>query len=425
MCNPATFFLITVCRRSGFRYRADAIRQIFIFPIPCSTTIRRRDNARFARFCSTVNTPFRGFFCGTGNRVPTYPVSPTPDPPFGRTVRERSYSLLSCVFPVAPFDTAAIRTRRFSRGSDSSACRFRPTTTWCFTVCLFFTRVTPPLPPLRPRDGLLGRVPERLAALVLADLHPPFGDAEDARQQQGDLVDAPAGGRLVDAEQEAEELLGDVGAVIDQEQGQPPAQVEGVVATAARFPLPTGAGRAPLPRCRRRDLQLTEEPVELCHRDAGQTAEGGGFRAESVDGSHTLRIPTDALFRNESTEERSADLAVAWLRPLGVLDDLLTPACELILATNHRTEPQTPDARVLVDADLAILGAAEVRYQRYAADIRKEYAWVPDADYRAGRITVLRHFLARPFIFSTDTLRAEGEESARRNLAAEIVSLSN
>ena len=70
--------------------------------------------------------------------------------------------------------------------------------------------------------------------------------------------------------------------------------------------------------------------------------------------------------------------------------------------------------------DLAILAAEEKRYARYAADVRKEYAWIPEADYRKGRTEVLKSFLARSQIYHTPVMFEEGEESARRNLRTEI-----
>ena len=78
---------------------------------------------------------------------------------------------------------------------------------------------------------------------------------------------------------------------------------------------------------------------------------------------------------------------------------------------------------MLLDADLAILGAAPQRYARYAADIRKEYSWVPEADYRAGRAAVLERFLASPRIYQTPLMFDEGEQSARANLRAELAEL--
>jgi len=121
-------------------------------------------------------------------------------------------------------------------------------------------------------------------------------------------------------------------------------------------------------------------------------------------------------------EERSADWAESDLKAWGVPQWAAVRA--LILATKHTAEsPDAPDIAAFLDADLAILGAAEVRYQRYAADIRREYEWVPDDQYRAGRRAVLEGFLNRERIYRTAVMSEEGEESARRNLTAELAGL--
>jgi predicted metal-dependent HD superfamily phosphohydrolase len=96
---------------------------------------------------------------------------------------------------------------------------------------------------------------------------------------------------------------------------------------------------------------------------------------------------------------------------------------DLVRATAHLTEPPDQDTRVLLDADLAILGASEERYRRYTADIREEYAFVPDEAYRAGRTAVLERFLARPSLYHHPVMVAEGEDAARRNLRVEIGNL--
>ena len=75
---------------------------------------------------------------------------------------------------------------------------------------------------------------------------------------------------------------------------------------------------------------------------------------------------------------------------------------------------------MLIDADLAILGASEPNYRNYSEQIRREYGWVPDADYRQGRHRVLASFLSRPRIYQ---FLGELEEPARRNIAAEIARL--
>ncbi len=82
--SPATFLMMRVCRRRGFRYRSAAIRHTFIFPIPCSTTIRRRDTRRLPDFCRAVNRPFGG-----RRRVVRSPNPSRPEEAVLRLVRVR------------------------------------------------------------------------------------------------------------------------------------------------------------------------------------------------------------------------------------------------------------------------------------------------------------------------------------------------
>ena len=133
----------------------------------------------------------------------------------------------------------------------------------------------------------------------------------------------------------------------------------------------------------------------------------------------------DAIYdpRAKDNEARSADWAGELLGGLGVPPATVNRVKELVLATAHLASAEPPverDTVVLLDADLAILGASEERYRRYAADIRREYAFVPDEEYRRGRAAVLRLFLSRPRIFHTPLLFEEGEVRARANLAAEL-----
>jgi predicted metal-dependent HD superfamily phosphohydrolase len=123
-------------------------------------------------------------------------------------------------------------------------------------------------------------------------------------------------------------------------------------------------------------------------------------------------------------EERSADYARALLRPLGLSEALLDEVARLILLTKgHRAEAGDRAGRVLLDADLAVLGADEAAYGRYAAAIRREYGWAPEGDYRAGRARVLEDFLRRPRVYHTEEMIARAEAAARRNLAREVASL--
>ena len=98
---------------------------------------------------------------------------------------------------------------------------------------------------------------------------------------------------------------------------------------------------------------------------------------------------------------------------------------ELILATKtHQARWGDTDCQLLLDADLAVLGSPPEEYDAYAAAIRKEYAWVPEADYLRGRASVLQGFLNRDRLYGTNALFLSLEQPARANLSREIAWLS-
>ena len=105
---------------------------------------------------------------------------------------------------------------------------------------------------------------------------------------------------------------------------------------------------------------------------------------------------------------------------LGVAASTIDETARLILLTrSHETGPGDRAGCTLLDADLAILAADSPTYDAYAEAIRREYAWVPEADYRAGRRRVLERFLVRPRIFFTMEM-GQAEPLARANLVREI-----
>ena len=97
---------------------------------------------------------------------------------------------------------------------------------------------------------------------------------------------------------------------------------------------------------------------------------------------------------SSSNEHDSALFATDALSPLGWPIGRVTRVAELIEATAGH-EADRPDAEVLLDADLAILGSSPAEYQAYVTGVRAEYGHVgPDA-WRTGRAAVLRSFLDR------------------------------
>jgi predicted metal-dependent HD superfamily phosphohydrolase len=129
----------------------------------------------------------------------------------------------------------------------------------------------------------------------------------------------------------------------------------------------------------------------------------------------------DVIYDSKASdnEERSADFAVEMLTRFNI--PLVDDVCRLIMVTKTHANPTNdPDTQLLLDADLAILGASAEKYAAYAEAIRREYAWVPEYQYRAGRTQVLTHFLQREQLYGLEPIRARLEEQARQNMAHEL-----
>ncbi len=160
----------------------------------------------------------------------------------------------------------------------------------------------------------------------------------------------------------------------------------------------------------------------------GEVLKVAGRLASHSEDSVALTLAVwfhDAVYdpRRDDNEAKSADLAMDSLQRFRLSDATREQISSLILATRQHVAT-TANERVLLDADLAILAAAEARYDRYAAAIRREFGHVSDADFRVGRRAVLEQFLAREHIFHTPVMAVEGEAAARRNLSREAANLA-
>jgi predicted metal-dependent HD superfamily phosphohydrolase len=133
----------------------------------------------------------------------------------------------------------------------------------------------------------------------------------------------------------------------------------------------------------------------------------------------------DAVYdvHRDDNEERSAALAHASVLAAGLARDAADRVHVLVMATRHDAPPGEPDAQLLVDADLSILGAEPARFDESDLQIRAEYAHVPDAQFREGRKRVLGSFLARPRLYCTDRFFAKYEQQARDNLRRSLARL--
>ncbi len=128
-----------------------------------------------------------------------------------------------------------------------------------------------------------------------------------------------------------------------------------------------------------------------------------------------------------ANERASARLARRDLASIGWNADAVERVASMIEATEHSasiSEPPTADTAVLLDADLAVLGADPGAYSAYVTGVRAEYRHVADDDWAVGRAAVLEGFLQRPAIFRTPSGRDRWEARARANLTAELAELT-
>ncbi|MEM1186578.1 MAG: hypothetical protein AAGI53_16435 [Planctomycetota bacterium] len=122
----------------------------------------------------------------------------------------------------------------------------------------------------------------------------------------------------------------------------------------------------------------------------------------------------------DSNEERSAAVLDSIGPSIGVDAATLGDATRAILATKRHREVADEVARLVVDADLSILGQPTDVYERYAGAIRAEYGAFGDAEYAAGRASFLEGLLARNPIFLTGAGVSLYEGRARANIEREL-----
>lgn len=135
----------------------------------------------------------------------------------------------------------------------------------------------------------------------------------------------------------------------------------------------------------------------------------------------------DAIYdtlRNDN-EENSAAWAANVIRDSRLPSEVAERITNLILATQHKAKPDSADVAFFVDVDLAILGASTDRFDEYEKQIRQEYAWVPENEFRQVRAKLLRNILARERIYSTDFFQNRLEVAARANVMRSLSKLES
>ena len=139
----------------------------------------------------------------------------------------------------------------------------------------------------------------------------------------------------------------------------------------------------------------------------------------------------DAVYAPQrgDNEAASADWARSALLAGGVAPSVADRVHALVMSTAHHATAShdahaQPDAGLLVDIDLAIIGAPPARFAQYERQIRAEYAHVTPEAFSQGRRALLTRLRARSPLFQTPAMRVERERQARSNLDAALDALA-
>jgi predicted metal-dependent HD superfamily phosphohydrolase len=128
----------------------------------------------------------------------------------------------------------------------------------------------------------------------------------------------------------------------------------------------------------------------------------------------------DVEAKHGDNEKQSRDLFLSDAEKFGLAASVRKEIASLIDLTAHNKDAKTLMERLMTDCDLAILGASPAVFRKYDADIRKEYAYVPETIYKTERINVLAGFLKQKPIFKTAAFRKKLEAQAEKNLTDAI-----
>lgn len=174
-------------------------------------------------------------------------------------------------------------------------------------------------------------------------------------------------------------------------------------------------------------VQAYAEPHRYYH-----TADHINACLDHFDGAHTLALAPleveialwfhDAVYHSSSNqnEQDSAHWAARFLHDAGVAQNRCDRVHDLIMATQTHEVQDGPDAALLLDIDLAILGQEARVFSIFEANIRREYAWVPVVEYCQRRSEILETFLQRPHVYQTSYFQERYDAIARANLQTAI-----
>ncbi|OMJ72293.1 hypothetical protein SteCoe_29314 [Stentor coeruleus] len=120
-----------------------------------------------------------------------------------------------------------------------------------------------------------------------------------------------------------------------------------------------------------------------------------------------------------TNEELSKNFYVEFIKETGLAEDYFIVSSYILATIKHIPIVNSEEEKEFLDMDLSILGSCEKDYNIYADNIRVEYNWICDEDFKDGRAKVLQGFLKRDEIFYSQRFK-NLENNARENIRNEI-----
>jgi len=165
----------------------------------------------------------------------------------------------------------------------------------------------------------------------------------------------------------------------------------------------------------------TVEHIDACLRHL-DTVSGETMRTNEIELALWFH---DIIYKPFSTtnEEDSAEWAREFLRDNKADTECIDRVYSLIILTKAHEDPESNDARIMLDIDLSILGARPEVYRQFEINIRKEYKRVPSFIFKKKRKEILLNFYERHRIYNTSYFHDLLEQQAKQNLAMAIEAL--
>jgi len=117
-------------------------------------------------------------------------------------------------------------------------------------------------------------------------------------------------------------------------------------------------------------------------------------------------------------EKKSAEHLVAFAQALNLPNEIVEELYFLVMVTTHKGIPQTKNEDAICDLDLIELSSS--KYVENAKNVRKEYSFLTNEEWKKGRLDFLNSMLEKKSIFHTDIFKDTLEVPARQNMQMEI-----